>query len=360
MLDMSAAALAAVQHSYVMRMRAESWLGSELLAADIPISGGGEAVDQSSAVPETVTLQVPRLDRGVSWNPLDPGHPLAPYGQRIRVSYGVDTAFDTTEWITRGWFLVTDPQVNGDEVTITCNGLLELIQEAKFVAPFEPTGTFISTVRGLVEPALTVSFDGTLVNRSIPVGMQWDEDRIGALFEVLDAWPAVAHVNTAGVLVVEPPTIGAGTSVMNLTNGVGGTVVEWQGGGNREGAFNIVVAKGEDANGNQIRGVASDVSGTSPLRISGPFNPLPVPFVFASPLLTTVAQCRAAAATILERKRREASRKVSATLVPHPGVVAGDTFTLTGQNVGLNGVKGTLQQFTLPYDTGEMSMNLVV
>lgn len=357
MIEMTDAALEVVQRSYTMRVRAESWQADELLADDIPIAEGGEDIDRSLSVPERVTLTVPRIDRGVNWDPLTPDHPLAAYGQQLRVSIGVDVGSSGTEWLERGTFLVRNTSTDGDTVKVEAVGLLALIEEARFVAPFEPSGSFEATIRALVEPALTVVVSGELVDRTIPVGMQWDEDRLGALFEVLDAWPAVARVTEDGYLSVEPPPSG-GSSVLDLTDGAGGTIVRWQGEASRDGAFNVVVARGEGADGTPVQGTAYDLTGTSPLRFSGPFSALPVPHLYYSPLLTTVAQCRAAAQTILARKRRAASRKVAATAVPHPGLVGGDLVTVTGP--ALTDAVASIERLTLPYTPGPMSLSLAV
>lgn len=357
MLDMSVAALEAIQRSYTMEIRAESWLDDQLLG-EVPVDSGSETGDRSLAIPERVSLTVPRVDRGVSWDPVGRDHPLGSDGQRLRISIGIGLGNGETEWIERGWFLTTESATEDDTVSVSCQGLLTLIDEAKFISAFEPTGTFVSTLRALVEPALTVDIDGALVDRPVPVGLQWDEDRLGGLKELLDAWPAEAKVNENGVLAVTPPQT-VFTSVAAITDDPKtGTVVKWQGGRSRDGGFNVVVARGEDVFGSQIQGYAFDTDADSPQRYGGPFNPLPVPFVFESPLLTTQAQCYAAAANILERKRRNSARKLGATMVPHPGVVSGDVVTITGPE-GITNTLGTVEQFTLPYTPSEMSLSVV-
>ncbi|MFR9796639.1 DUF5047 domain-containing protein [Streptomyces sp. MS06] len=354
---MSTEAQAIVLAGYTMSMRAESWLGDELLAADIPISGGGETRDRSDSVPERITLTVPRRDRSTDWDPRTVDHPLAAYGQRLRIDSGVELRGGHTEWINRGSFVITDSRTDGETVTVTADGLLSLIDEAKFVAPFQPSGTLVSTVRALVEPALTVTVDGTLADRAVPLGMQWDTDRLGALAEVLSAWPASARVTEDGYLLVEPLS-DDGDPVLSLTDGVGGTVVEWRGGSSRAGAFNVVVAQGEDSDGTQIQGVAYDAVGTSPYRTGGPFNPLPVPYQFESPLMSTVAQCRAAASTKLAALRRQAYRKLDVTMVPHPGLVIGDLVSVTG--AGLTDALCAVEAMSLPYSPGEMALTVRV
>ncbi|RPE44170.1 uncharacterized protein DUF5047 [Streptomyces sp. Ag109_O5-1] len=361
MLDMSATALAVVQRSHTMAMRAESWLGGQLLTDDIPIADGSESRDRSLAVPEQITLTVPRRDKGYDWDPgTDPTHPLAAYGQILRIDYGVDIGSSGTEWINRGWFLITDSSTDGDTVTVSCAGLLTLIDEATLVSPFQPgaSDTLASVVRALIEPALTVSFDGTLVDRAVPLGMQWDSDRLGAVTEVLGAWGAAERVTEDGYLMIEPVS-DAGAAVLAISDDPDtGTVVRWQGSTTRDGAYNCVVAQGEDANGNQLQGVAYDSSATSPFQYGGNFNPLPVPYSYQSSLLTTVAQCRTAAAAQLALLRRQAYRKLAVTMVPHPGLVTGDILTVTG--AGLTNARCAIEILSLPYSPGEMNLTVRV
>ncbi|MFI0900557.1 DUF5047 domain-containing protein [Streptomyces sp. NPDC020983] len=355
---MSTEALEVVTGSYTMEMRVSSWLGDELLADDIPIADGTETRDRSLAVPEQLTLSVPRRDTGVSWEPVQPTDPLAAYGQQLHVDYGVDVG-GHFEWIRRGVFLITDSSADDMTVSVTCEGLLSLINEARLAAPFQPSGTLVSTVRALVEPALTVQVDGALTDRTVPLGLEWDDDRMAALQEVLTAWPAAARVTEDGLLLVEPVTDGTpGSPVLALTDGVGGTVIRWSGATTRDGAFNAVVAQGEDATGAQITGVAYDTDGNSPYRIGGPYSPLMVPYFYSSSLLTTVAQCRAAAATRLTTLRRTASRTLDVTCHPHPGLVPGDIVSVTSADNGLTGALASIETLELPYSPGQMSMTV--
>ncbi|MER6534677.1 DUF5047 domain-containing protein [Streptomyces sp900105755] len=358
---MSTTALAVVQGSYTMAMRAESWLGGQLLTDDIPIADGSESRDRSLAVPEQITLTIPRRDQGFDWDPgTDPAHPLAAYGQQLRIDYGVDVGGGQFEWINRGWFLITDSSTDGETVTVTCAGLLTLIEEATLVSPFQPssTDTLGSVIQALIEPALTVSFDGTLVDRAVPLGLQWDSDRLGAVTEVLNAWGTAGRVTEDGYVLVEPVS-DSGAAVLAISDDPDtGTVVRWQGSTTRDGAYNCVVAQGEDANGNQLQGVAYDSSGVSPYQYGGNFNPLPVPYSYQSSLLTTVAQCRTAAAAQLQLLRRQAFRKLAVTMVPHPGLVTGDIITVTG--AALTNARCAIEQLSLPYSPGEMNLTVRV
>ncbi|MGW1498910.1 DUF5047 domain-containing protein [Streptomyces mirabilis] len=357
---MSATALAVVQGSYTMDIRAESWLGGLLLADSIPVSDGTENRDRSLSVPEQITLTVPRREGGYDWDPgTDPAHPLAAYGQMLRIDYGVDVG-GSFEWINRGWFLITESSTDGDTVSVSCQGLLTLIAEANLISPFQPSSsdTLVSVIRALVEPALTVSFDGTLIDRAVPLGMQWDSDRLGAVTEVLTAWGTAERVTEDGYLLIEPVS-DAGASVLSISDDPQtGTVVRWQGATTRDSAFNVVVAQGEDSNGNQLQGVAYDSDGTSPYQYGGNFNPLPVPYSYQSSLLTTVAQCRTAAAAQMKLLRRQAFRKLGVTMVPHPGLIPGDIVSVTG--AGLTSARCAIESLSLPYSPGEQTLTVRV
>lgn len=358
MISLSETAAAIVTGgSYDYRLSVESWLGDELLADDIPVESASETTDRGQRVPERVTLNVPRVVDGYNWSPIAADHPLAWYGQRLRVQLGVGIGPDGVEWFNRGEFVVTESKPDGDLVRVTAVGLLGLVDEARLVSPYQPAGTFISTLRGLIEPALTVDVDAGLVDRAVPTGINYDEDRLGAVNELLDAWPATARVTEDGYLLVEPVTT-VGVPVLALTNQPGGTLIEAVGEGSRSGAFSIVVARGTAADGGQVQGVAAAPQST-PIAYGGAFNPLPVPFFFPSPLLTTVAQCQAAAQTVLTRKLREyASQTFRAEIVPHPGVQAGDVASITTDEY--TDLTCTVEGLTLPYlpDGNPMQLTL--
>jgi hypothetical protein len=327
MITLTAAALDVLTRSHRRYLAVESWWGGQLLASDIPVESGSEETDRSLAVPERVTLTVPRLDRGASWSPTTEDHPLAANGQRLRISIGVGLVSGDVEWITRGWFLVEDADTDGDAVKVTASGLLSLIREARLVSPYQPSGTLVSTLRGLIEPALTVQVSGGLTDRSVPTGINMDEDRLSAVLALLDAWPADATVTPDGVLKAVP-AVQSTTPVLTLTDAAGGTVIRATGSSTRDGAYNCVVAKGEASDGGQVIGTAY-YSGTGPRRMGGPFNPLPVPYFYSSPLLTSIDQANDAAQTILDRIRRRTAREYTVTCVPHPAIQAGDVVRVT-------------------------------
>lgn len=341
--------------SYEYHVNLSSWLGEDLLATDIPVSDGVEICNRSDQVPEYVTLTIPRFDRGVNWMPVTDEDPLSANGQRLKVSLGVGVGPDGVEWFQRGEFLIKDTKREGDSIQVTAVGLLYLVQEAGFVSPFQPSGNIGATLRALIEPAVSADLDSAPDDRSVPSTINWD-NRIGAVYELLDAWPAVGRMTELGYLEVLPddvPTV----AVRSFSDRRGGTMVSATGTSTRDGGFNVVVATGTAADGGEVRGQAVVTSG--PWAYSGGVaNPLPVPFGYASPLLTTNAMCTAAANTVLRRKMREGVlRRFEVRCVPDPTIQLGDCVAITNDEV--TDLLCTVEEIRLPYVPGEMSMTVV-
>lgn len=340
--------------SYTLYRRVESWLEDRLLSDDVPIINGAESVDRSLRVPERVTLTVPREERGYSWAPIADDAPLSTNGQRLRILLGVGLPNGRVEWIQRGWFVVYHSEIQGDDISVDARGMLQLIDEADLISPFQPTSTMTPTLRALVEPALTVSVSG-LTDRSVPSAINFADSRLSAVLEMLDAWPADGVVDTDGVFTVTAPLSTTSTPVMTLSEERTGTVVEVAGESTRENSFNVVVARGTASDGTQVQGVSYLLSG--PKAYGSSFNPLPVPFFFNSPLLTTTAEARTAAATVLARKVREGAQRYNIEAVPHPALQAGDLVTVESEVYSGNAV---IEQMTLPYVADGGSMSLTV
>lgn len=359
MIDISDTAAAVMTGGYTMHTRIESWLGPDLLDDDIPVDTGSETNDVTLNVPETIELNVPRLDRGTSYSPGSAvDHPLACWGQRLRIYLGVGIGLQV-EWIRRSWYYITDTETSGDTVTVTASGLLGLVQEAGLISPVSSGGTYKSMIRQLVEPALTVDFTNAPTDRAVPTGTTWTDGRLDALYELLDAWPATAYIDQDGVLQVV--TVGdTDTSSLDLTDGQGGTTMQWGGSVTRDGAASAVVARGYDATGADVQAVAYDNGTNSPTQYGGPFNQLPVPFLFFSPLLTTVAQCQAAANTILARRQRQASRTIVTEAVPYLALQARDGVTTTAETLGIADTFGIVDKLIMPLTATSGSMHLEV
>lgn len=345
MIELTDAAAASLLRGNQKRfLRVESWYDDMLLHDDVPVSAGSEEIDRASNVPERVTLTVPRVERGFDFTPVGTTDPLAANGQMLKITIGVETTMGVIEWLQRGWYVITTSELskNGDSVSVEAAGLLWKIQEARLVSPLQPSGTFKSLIRDLVEPALTVDFDPALVDRAVPASVNYDQDRLDALNVTLAAWPATAEVTNEGFLYVTSVADPAVVS-LELSSGQGGTVISRTGASTRDGVYNAVVAQGQTDDGQVVRGVAYDLNG--PKRSGGPFNELPVPFYFDSPLIRTAAQAQAAANSRLMTMKRSTSQTYDVEMVPHPALQAGDRVLLDGKH-------GIVERLNLPLTAG--------
>jgi hypothetical protein len=359
--------------SFTLSCRATVTLAGQVIADDLPVVGGHEEFDDNLAVPERVTVKFPRTIDGVDMIPTAATSPLAPYGQRLHIKLGVGISGGKTEWLDRGEFLIWEVSLNGNaEIEVVAVGLLELIDEARLVAPFQPTGTFTTALRQLLEPAVTVIVDPdvTALDRTVPTGINEDEDRLGALNNLMKAWPARCQMTPAGYLAVLPaddyPYDFGYVQLYNFTEDgitqnladiieVGGTIT-------REGLANTVVARGQDAVGNQMIGVAYDKTPSGPTSLRGPFNPLPVPIYYFSPLLSTSQQCQDAAVSLLRRKAAQAAQKLELRCVPDPRFCGNDRIDyIAERSTDIDrSIPVVIERMTLPYTADSGPMVLIV
>jgi hypothetical protein len=356
-VPLSDAAWATLGGNTPIACRVQAWRDGRLLAASVPVASGQLTGDRSLAVPEEVRLTVPTSVDGFRWDPLREDDPLAPYGSRLRVAVGVQLANRKYEWLRRGEFLVTDVVRDGDSVNVTAPSILQLVAEARLVTPLQPKSgdTLKRLARRLVEPGLPVKFDDALVDRAVPVSsLQWDDDRLGALQELAAAWPARLRMHRDGYLLFEPDTDPDPTDYVADSQGAIDRTTAATG---RDGGVNCVVARGTAADGTQVQGVAYDTVSASPTRYRGPFSPYPVPQFFDSPLLTTVAQCQAAATTIMRKRRRAVARAITQDMTPAPMLELGDVIRTFDDRLG-GPAQLSIETMVLPLTAGDGAMTL--
>lgn len=317
-----------VDQSHRVRVRVDSWLGPDLLAEDVPIIEGELAETGDQKVPEVLNLTVPAEDPATSttWAPIeDPGAPLAAFGQRLRVRYVVDRGDGSRVVVPVGWYSVRDWTSNGRVVEVEAAGLLSVVDDDRLLAPTSPAGgaTLASELRRLMEGILPIDISTSLVDRAVPSGMAWQDNRLDALYELADAWPADLYVDELGAVKLEPPLDDDDDPELTLYE-VDGVIVDRSDSGTRDSGYNVVVARGEaatDVDRPPVVGIALDTDPSSPTYASGPYGRV-VRF-FASPLLLTEAQCQSAAEKLLRDALRR-TRTFPVLMVPdarvRPGV----------------------------------------
>lgn len=347
MRDLGGAPADMLAGAFRWRPVVSAWKGTALLAAPVPIVSGEYTTDATQEVPERVTFTVPEWAAteqhpdGYSWVPDGPTHPLAHYGQFVEVDIHVwstvtaaDELAEPTAIVRLGRFQVQDWEHDdlAGTVRVECVGLLQRVADARLrnaVAP-HPSGTFTSEFRRLMVPGMPVQFDATVTDREIPKSFVWDEDRLAALYEIADAWPARLRVDQYGTLRVLPPLPDVPTPVLEWEDGVRGTLISAPTAGTRDGVYNVVVAR-SSATDDPARPPAQAVA----VVARGPLRPAEygeVTLFWSSPLATSLAQLQASADTILARRTRPAVvQRVAA--VPDPRVEADDPVGLTRDGI---------------------------
>lgn len=305
------------------RPRISSWLSGVVLADEIPITSGRCTWDASSSVPDQLEITVPRFDGLMDYLPTKPDSPLARYGQQLDVTLTVDE-FD----VRLGRYLIVDWEYDESVIKVTAAGLLQIAADSRLLSSTAPRdgGSLRSEFLRLLPEQMSAQFDQSLVDRACPSSMSWDEERLDALYDIADAWPAVLRPDAWGQVLVKPPVEVSADPVVSLTDGEGGTIVSVPRGDTRDGVYNIVVAR-SSADGVDAQAVARVTSG--PMNVAT-YNP--VPKFYSSPLLTTVEQCQATAnAMVVTSTRKSSTLKV--TMAPDPRIELDDTIGVTRDGI---------------------------
>jgi hypothetical protein len=364
MRSASARFAARIVGSHRMITRVESWRGAQLVDGAIPFEDGEVTYDDTQAIPGDLSLTVP-AGPNREWDPTgDPFHPLAPFGQRLYVSRGIVFSDGTEELVGVGWFLITDatPDPLGRGVAVKAASLERLLEDATLQNPLNPLpgGTFDSEARRLVGgrlPMIDLAASG-LVDRAVPTDRVWEGDRLANLGQIATAWPARIVVDAQGLLAFRPPAASIGVSVADLHTGSQGVVASWQTGATRAEIYNAVFARGEvsSADAAPVSGLAWDSDPASPTLFGGAFGEHTLDY--SSPLLTTVAECETAAATILAKRLRR-NRVAVVEMVPDPRLEANDWVDVnTPTVVGLGRISGYKLPLTADAGTATLTVEM--
>lgn len=337
-------------------VRAVSLLGAEVLATQVPLSGGSITLDSTSDTIESGTAAVPVWADGRVWIPgADPRHPLGRYGQQL-VLTAVMTAGHLSASTPLGAFKIQDWGEDEGDVTVQIDGPLKSVQEARLTTPTAPRkdGTFVSELRRLMIPGIPLEVDAALTDRACPASFTWDEDRLSAIYDLVDAWPArMAPDGYGGMTIVPDLPSSTPTPVITFKdNADDGTLVSAPRSDSREGIYNHVVARAQsdEADAPIVQGEAKITSG--PYSVNGPYGD--VPRFYSSPALETVAQCESAAASLLTTSLLR-SRTVTVTTPVDPRIELFDPVRVVRDGATMIGYVLAL---TIPLVKGDMSLTV--
>lgn len=355
-------------------LRVESWqrgFGAEfpppeILAESVPIESGTLDWDSSDTVSGQLTFKVPADNE---WVPRRTTDPLNAYGQQLRVMAQLERPGNASVpcEVPLGWFKIESTVPDGDLLTVKARDPRMILQDARFLAPWSsrPGETFIGVIRRMIDYMVPVWFAPTAeaIDRVCPV-RTWDRERIDALQDLLNAWPANARMDESGVMVVSATYPGLPIPDFTFRDGETGTVISAIPERDNSQGFNAMVASGTGADGQPVWSAAF-VDPPHPMYYGnaftgyGPYGRKPG--FYTSDLLTTSAQCRAAAVSMLEKAMRRQAITWKVECAPDPRVEVGDPCALVwGEGDNLTVTGGWVEKIKLPATATDGPMVLVV
>jgi hypothetical protein len=244
-----------------------------VLATDLTFLSGSVSADLTSRVARTCTIT---LDE--SFYPFEPGDLLAPYGNMIRVTRGIEFA----EGSRYAWVVFLG---RIQQATVTSDGTCTIqasdpavdVIDVKF---FDPENSQVGTpvedeVRRLISDAVPLASFGTFDTFGVPVQqLTWQLDRGQALDELATSVGAFWYCLADGSFVLRryPWTV-PNPAVVTYSDGADGSVSAWSSTRSRNEVFNSLTVSGERLNGDTpVYATAEDDNPASPTYILGNFG----------------------------------------------------------------------------------------
>lgn len=233
------------------------------------------------SVNATLTSRVSRTCEVIfdeSFYPFEPDGLLAPYGNIIRATRGIEfadgTHFSWTVFIGR----IQEATLGEDGTcSVSCADFSADVVEVKFLDPENSqTGLSLANeVTRLISDAVPLATFGPFDTFFVPVQpLTWQFDRAQALDELATSVGAFWYALADGSFVLRkyPWTVPA-VPVVTYVDGEGGSVVASSATRSREDVFNSLTVTGERLNGDApVYATAQDDNPDSPTFIGGPFG----------------------------------------------------------------------------------------
>jgi hypothetical protein len=284
---------------------------------------------------------------------------LAPYGNEIKLERGFTYPNGDEEFAALGVFRIEDVDVDdsGDDLSIRISGndRSARIIDARFEEPYNiATATNVGTaiLEVLQEAWGDFTYDFAEVENTTSAAVAEEGgDRWALAQSLATSIGCDLYFDGDGKLILRPiPTPADVESPYLLREGVDGVLITAGRGWTRQGAFNRVIATGENTSSEVIaRGVATDDNEDSPTYYYGPFGQ--VPRFYTSPFITTDTQAEKAAAGILARELG-ATQTINFGVVVDPALEPGDIVRIRRERAGIR-ESNVIDTLTIPLAFGE-------
>ncbi|TDQ01238.1 DUF5047 domain-containing protein [Labedaea rhizosphaerae] len=301
-------------------------------AVTMPVSSGSITCDATSQVRRTGTVGI----ADPVWWPADPLAVLSPLGSELAVEYGIVIPQVGTEWVPVIRGPITEvrrdrPYSSGDAaLTVSVADRSSTVAEARFEQPTQ-THAGATNVAEITRLITAVLPGVTVIDRTgstqVAARLDIERERWADGIEVLtDAIGAETFADAIGNFVIRPTPTLADPVAWVIAAGADGVLVSKSDTQTRSLTYNEVVASGQRSDGTPpVYAIVADTDPTSPTYINGPFGRRPR--FYTSPLLTTVTQCRTAAAGLLARTTGMQAT-VTLTAITNPALDAGDVIAV--------------------------------
>jgi hypothetical protein len=339
MRSVSARFLGAVARSHHLATLVEVLADGAVVAEINEVIGGTVTLDGKAATRGRLDLTIAD-DGTLGLVPDSPEALLAPYGNELRVSRGIEFA-DQTERVCLGIYRIEDAEINdtGESLEIRIAGLdrSARVIDARFEEPYQVAAgtnfaTAILTTIQQAWPDVPNDFSATALTTPL-LFVEEAEDRWAFCQGMATAIGMDLYFDGNGTLVLRPAPSGA-AAVCDLIEGENGVLVRAARRWTRQGTFNRVIAAGENTGGAlpAPRAVATDEEPSSPTYYFGPFGR--VPRFYNSPFITTSTQAADAAAAILA-KELGTTQQVSFGAVVNPALEPFDVVCIKRERAGI-------------------------
>lgn len=355
MQPVSSRFLTALRGPYVRIVTADLYYNQALVLKGLPIVDGSITVDRTSKTRRSgsVTIGDP------NFYPTFAGSPLAPYGAELNIKWGISYPDGTTESVSLGWFRIEDVsqetapgQSNGGLPVVDFFDRSQAVDVASFLDPVDRggwgvKGLLTQLVRDVV-PYAAVNISSSLTDGTVPGGVTFDGSRWDAVTTCAGYLLADVYFDVNGAVAAVPvPTLSQSTPTsaavwtMDASTPAAvaagasstGVLVSAKRAVSRAGVYNCVSVYGSTTgSAAPPTGYAADTDPRSPTYFGtspnyGNPNTSSVfgaqIYRYQNNLLTTNAQCQAAAQTQLQNFLGLA-RSLSFTVCPNPALEAGD------------------------------------
>jgi hypothetical protein len=336
----------AITGPHTVRFHASSLRGHDVLADDLDVSDvtvtdewdGKQKIREFRA---TVTDPTRRLLS------MDAASPLAPWGQRLRVSAELSVGDAWSEVCPVGDFRIE--QVTGDQavavlqsngswafggqqVQVTCRDMLQQMADEKWTTTVRPSeGPTVDGEMGRILANTGLSYAG-LFRGNISAKLDYGDSRLDALLSIADACPGVLWSDRNGRVAIIRTT---GMDEKWTFDPGADAWVTWTPTADRQGVANGVVVEGSSSDDRYpVRGAAWITDG--PLAWGGPFGMIPTVVqdntVYSSAGATRKAQDRLAKDTAAQ------VAQLTVTVPANPAIDAMDHAIIVTEDRTLYGL----------------------